>query len=106
MAEVAAPQEGDSGPDVTEQLASFVAGTRFDDLPKEVVELAKRCILDGTAVMIAGSTEPCAKIARDYVKAVDGVEEATIIGSGDLRAPVHLAALANGVAGHALDWDD
>ncbi|MEM7444978.1 MAG: MmgE/PrpD family protein, partial [Pseudomonadota bacterium] len=47
-----------------------------------------------------------AKIARDYVKAVDGVEEATIIGSGDLRAPVHLAALANGVAGHALDWDD
>jgi len=91
---------------VSGAIASFVAGTGFDDLPGDVVEIAKRCIVDGTGVMLAGSTEQCAQIVRSYIADVAGKAEATTLGAGSLRAPAHLAALANGVAGHALDWDD
>ncbi|MBY6114441.1 MmgE/PrpD family protein [Mameliella alba] len=91
---------------VTRQIAEFVTRTGFDDLPAEAVEAARRCILDGIAVMIAGSDEPCARIAREYVASVDGRGVATTLGAGSLSAPVHLAALANGIAGHALDYDD
>jgi 2-methylcitrate dehydratase PrpD len=91
---------------VSGRLADFVAGTDFDDLPEDIVEVAKRCIVDGTGVILAGSTERCAVIARSYVADVAGKAEATTLGAGSLRAPAHLAALANGVAGHALDWDD
>ena len=91
---------------VTRQIAEFVVETSFAALPPEAIEVAKRCVLDGTAVILAGSTEPCARIVRTYVRGVGGRGEATTLGAGALGAPVHLAALANGVAGHALDWDD
>jgi len=91
---------------VTQQIAEFAVETSFAALPPEAIEMAKRCVLDGTAVILAGSTEPCARIVRAYVRDVGGREEATTLGVGALGAPVHLAALANGVAGHALDWDD
>lgn len=91
---------------VTRQIAAFVTATGFDDLPAEAIEIAKRCLIDGTAVMIAGSREPCAEIARTFVKEVSGAPQARTVGKGAFRAPPQLAALANGVAGHALDWDD
>lgn len=92
--------------DVTRKIADFVVKTSFEDLPPETVEIAKRCVLDGTAVMLAGSAEPCARIARTYLGEVAGTGDATTLGLGSQRAPVHLAAFANGIAGHALDWDD
>ncbi|MDE0695924.1 MAG: MmgE/PrpD family protein [Boseongicola sp.] len=90
----------------TRAISRFVTETAYESLPAESVELAKRCILDGTGVMIAGSTEPCARIARNYVRAVGGVPKARTVGAESISAPAHLAALANGVAGHALDYDD
>jgi 2-methylcitrate dehydratase PrpD len=93
-------------PPLTQTIAAFAAQTGFDALPPEAIQIAKRCILDGLAVMLAGASEPCAKIIRSYLQAVGGTAEALVLGADPLRAPLHLAALANGVAGHALDWDD
>lgn len=91
---------------VSGAIADFVVGTGFSDLPENVVDLGKRCVLDGVGVMLAGSREPCARIARQYVAEIAGRREAATFGEGSMRAPAHLAALANGIAGHALDWDD
>lgn len=91
---------------ITEELANFVGTTRYEDFPSEVQNIGKRCIVDGIGVILAGSTEPCAQIVRDYVLSVEGKKESTIIGKGKTRVPVHLAALVNGTAGHAMDWDD
>lgn len=91
---------------VTREIAGFITSIGYDDLPDEAVEIAKRCVLDGLSVIIAGSREPCARIAREYVAGVAGTPQAAIVGEADLRAPVHLAAFANGIAGHALDYDD
>lgn len=87
-------------------LADFVTSTRFEDLSQDTITLAKRCILDGLATILAGSREPCARIAREYVKEIAGRGDSNTYGEGAMRAPMHLAALANGVAGHALDYDD
>lgn len=87
-------------------IAEFITRTQFADFPDEVTEMAKRCFVDGLGVMLAGSQEPCARIARQHVAAIGGVAEAPTLGASSLRAPAQLAALVNGIAGHALDWDD
>lgn len=92
--------------DITNMIAEFVATTTFEDMPDEVVEVTKRCFLDGLASIYAGSSEPCAQIARKYLSQVGGSQEANTLGEGTLKVPIHMAAFANGVAGHALDFDD
>ena len=91
---------------VTREAAEFAHALRFADLPSECVHIAKRCIIDGIGVMLAGSNEPCARICRQYALSVGGKAQASFLGKDSLKVPVHLAALVNGTAGHALDWDD
>lgn len=91
---------------VTNELVKFVVGTTYADLPTETIEIAKRCLVDGTAVMMAGSAEPAAVILRQHAREVGGERQARTLGRDSMLAPVHLAAQINGMSGHALDWDD
>ena len=47
---------------VTKKLVNFIVETTHDDLPTEVIEHAKVCILDWIGVAVAGSLEPPSKI--------------------------------------------
>jgi 2-methylcitrate dehydratase PrpD len=91
---------------ITEEVAGFVAVARYNDFPSEALHIAKRCIIDGLGVILAGSAEPAARIVRDYAVSVEGRRESTILGREATRVPAPLAALANGTSGHAMDWDD
>jgi len=91
---------------VTEEVSGFIVSSGYECFPPKAVELAKRCIIDGLGVMVAGMREPSVQIVREYVHAAGGVQESTLLGRGRERAPAHLAALVNGIAGHAMDWDD
>ncbi len=91
---------------ITEELANFVKTIGFEDLSQEVQNIGKRCILDGIGVIVAGATEPCALILRDYVLSMGGRKESSLLGKGRNRGPAHLAALVNGTAGDSTDWDD
>lgn len=102
--EISIEDQGQLG--ATQRIARFVTSTYYEDIPQEAIEVARRCVVDGIAVMIAGSLEPCAQIARAYVQDVGSIGKSRTFGRGTVSAPAHLAALANGVAGHALDWDD
>ncbi len=97
---------GSDKPGITEELAAFVETIRFEDFPREAQHIGKRCIIDGIGVILAGAAEPCALIVRDYILSMGGVKESSFLGEGKKRAPAHLAALVNGTAGHAMDWDD
>ena len=90
---------------LTQEVAKFVAQTRLRDIPQEVVQLARGLILDGLGVALAGSTDECARIVQNHVRRMSGKGESTILGTS-LKAPAAKAALANGVAGHAMDYDD
>ena len=90
---------------VTSMLAEFIAKSRFEDCPAAAVDAARRAIVDTLGVMLAGSVEPPARIVQAVAEAEGGAPLATIIGTGRRTGAVW-AALANGTAAHALDFDD
>jgi 2-methylcitrate dehydratase PrpD len=89
----------------TAHLAEFVTKSRWDDCPAEAVDIARRAILDCLGVMLAGSIEPAARIVAEVARAEGGSPLATVVGT-PLRTGTVWAALANGTAAHALDFDD
>lgn len=72
--------------------------------PEEAVESAHRQFIDVIAVSIPGAAEPATQHVLETV-ALWGNGPSTVIGSG-LRLAAPWAALVNGTAAHALDFDD
>lgn len=90
---------------LTEKFADLVIGTQYEDIPASASNKAKECILDCIGVAVAGSAEPIRIPVRQYIDAVGGHPDCTVIGLGT-QTSVTNAALANGVFGHVLDFDD
>ncbi|MCS7206453.1 MAG: MmgE/PrpD family protein [Dehalococcoidia bacterium] len=90
---------------LTSQVVQFICTTPWEAVPTAVRQEAKRCWLDGLAVMVAGSTEPCSLILQRYLQGLGTPGRSTVIGTS-MTTHAELAALANGVSGHALDYDD
>ena len=91
---------------ITAAVVSFIAGARLDRFPDRALVEAKRCLIDGLGVMLAGSTVRGSQIVHEYVKSSGGRNEATVLGRAPTTAPAAQAALANGASGHAMDYDD
>jgi 2-methylcitrate dehydratase PrpD len=72
--------------------------------PADARAAAARAFLDTIGVALAGAPEPAAKIAA-RVASADGSGPCAIVGT-PCRASASNAALANGTAAHALDFDD
>jgi 2-methylcitrate dehydratase PrpD len=92
------------GLSVIEQLAAYAATETFEKLPEATVTAARRAILDTLGVTLAGAIEPTAARVRTLIAPRAG-DAATVIGT-PRRSSVEDAALANGTASHALDYDD
>ena len=91
--------------DLTRALAKRAIGLRYDELPAPVRELARQCILDYLGVALAAAQDPLVQILLDELAEAGGAPQASIIGHS-ARLPVLSAALVNGSAAHALDYDD
>jgi 2-methylcitrate dehydratase PrpD len=91
---------------LTEAAASFAVALRFEDIPADAVRIAKRCILDGLACQIGGSEQQAVRVMDTYIRSIGGAGQSRVVGNASLSVPAHLAALWNGLAGHAMDWDD
>lgn len=87
-----------------EQLARFATDTRFEDIPADVVQEAKRLVLDSLGCALAGTDNPKGRIGIEYGRLMGGQGNATIIGTAD-RASIFGAAFANGELINALDMD-
>ena len=92
-------------PDLMYDLVKFVANTRYEDLPPEMVDLSKRVILDTLAVAIAGSSQEGIKPVVDLVSDCGGKQESTIWVYGG-KYPALMAALAIGPMCRAIDMGD
>ncbi len=90
---------------LTRRLGELALSYRHETLPAEARAMAVRCILDATACSLAGLNEPAVVMVRGEVADQGGRAESTLLGSS-LRVPAGGAALANGTAAHALDYDD
>jgi 2-methylcitrate dehydratase PrpD len=90
--------------DVTTSLAKFVTDLRYASIPGKAVETAKIAVRDCLGVALAGSREEDARIAAEIARQERAQEETSVIGQG-FRTSALNAALANGTAAHALDFD-
>ncbi|MBI4312120.1 MAG: MmgE/PrpD family protein, partial [Chloroflexi bacterium] len=88
----------------TEELAHFIVDLRYEDLPAPVVEAAKVAITDGIGNMLAGSQQPLAQKVAQYVSDLGGSPAYTVVGHS-FKTNALLAAFANGVFGHCLDFE-
>jgi 2-methylcitrate dehydratase PrpD len=84
-------------------LLAFVAETPFEALPKPAVEMGRLATLDWWGVTVGGVDEPVARLLREAVPEPGG--PASVLGTDRTASPV-TAALWNGTASHALDYDD
>jgi 2-methylcitrate dehydratase PrpD len=90
--------------DVTAILAKFTTDLQYEKIPRKAVETAKIAVRDCLGVALAGSREEDARIAADIARQERAREETSVIGRG-FRTSALNAALANGTAAHALDFD-
>jgi 2-methylcitrate dehydratase PrpD len=100
------PREFPKSPGLTQYVTDFVVKSRYEDIPAQVIELGKKTILDGFGLALAGSVSASGPIIRRYIAAV-GLQSgnASVIGT-NMKVPARFAALANGIAIHADDYDD
>lgn len=90
---------------ITEKLARLALKTRYEVLPKSMIESIKLRFLDTIGVMLAGSRHPSALISLDVVRHMGGNPVVSIVGHPD-RTSSPLAAYVNGVSAHAFEFDD
>jgi 2-methylcitrate dehydratase PrpD len=94
-----------ASPGLTRILAEQARALRHEELPEDVRVRARQCLLDYLGCTLAGATEDLTAILLAEMVTQGGAPEATVIGHGE-RLPSVSAALVNGAASHALDFDD
>jgi len=95
-----------SPPAITAEVADFVAGAKWSDLPEDLVALGKKHILDAIGLALAGEQAESGPIVRRYLETMGLAKgKSTVLGT-KLRLPARFAAFANGIAIHADDFDD
>jgi len=92
-------------PGATRALVERVRAIRYEQIPDEACEVARHCLLDFLGCALAGAAEPLTDILVAQLVASEGGSQAGLIGRRE-RATLQTAALVNGAAGHALDFDD
>src|SRR6516165_2898630 len=88
-----------------EKLARYAASLRYEDLPEDVIQIAKRTILDTIGCAFGGYSAGPSKIAMKLASAVTSKRPGTILLSGIKTSP-ELAVFANGVMIRYLDFND
>ena len=64
---------------IVEQLSSYAAAVRYEDLPREVVHQAKRFIIDTIGCALGGYASEPARIARELAGTVTSMQPATVM---------------------------
>ncbi|MBO0751085.1 MAG: MmgE/PrpD family protein [Bradyrhizobiaceae bacterium] len=93
------------GASLAERLARYAIGLTYDDLPEDVVRLARRTILDTVGCVFGGYAAQPARIAIKLASDVTARQSATVLLSGTRTSP-DLAVFANGVMIRYLDFND
>ena len=90
---------------VSETLSAFITSTEFAELSASQITAAKEAISDCLGCTVAGSATSTSAMIRRVAERASARGAATVIG-GAQSLSAQAAALANGTAAHALDYDD
>lgn len=89
----------------TAELSNFVAKLTIDQMPKDVVEKSKYCLLDGIGVMLAASATNAGSMIANFVRDFGDKKESSVIGF-NIKTACRSAALANGTFSEVLEIQD
>ena len=95
----------DEGQTLIERLAALVRSFDTENLPAQSVVLSRTAIIDTLGVALAGSAEPCTTLLLRTLGVVQATGTCTLFGTSQKTSALD-AALVNGTASHALDYDD
>ena len=90
---------------LTQKLAAFVINTRDNDIPQAARDGARDALVDTLGCALAGSLDESCEIVQRWVRETGARAQATVLGTPLSTSPAE-AAFANGLASHALDFDD
>jgi 2-methylcitrate dehydratase PrpD len=97
-------QSVDTEKRLSDTIADFVVGFDAAALPPLAAERVRLAFIDTLAVMLAGSREDGTGIVCDMVQQEGAAAKVSVVGQSFRTSP-QLAALANGVAAHIMDYD-
>ncbi|MGB3864452.1 MAG: MmgE/PrpD family protein, partial [Xanthobacteraceae bacterium] len=94
-------------PTLTSEIAGFTSALSLDNLPPQVVEKARACILNAFGMGLNGLDTPYAKVAREAAIATEGEvrDGATLFGDGR-KTTIGGACLANSALFHGRAQED
>ena len=90
---------------VSSTLASYVVGSRYEDIPEDVRREATRALLNFVGCALGGCREPAVDIALRALGPFFGSPTARVLGRSERADPLH-ASLLNGISSHVHDYDD
>jgi 2-methylcitrate dehydratase len=90
---------------VSRTVAEWTTGLTFDDLPREVVDCAKKFLFDSVGCAFGGCQTDDVAIATAVVEECGGNPMATLIGSGKKVSAID-ASFLNSLMIRALDFND
>lgn len=91
--------------EIIQELSSFIVKTEFKTLTDKSIELSKINILDFIGVALAGTKTEVGKIIYEFVNENIGLNISGVY-AGHIKTSPSMAAFANGIFAHALDYDD
>ncbi|MEW6672454.1 MAG: MmgE/PrpD family protein [Thermodesulfobacteriota bacterium] len=90
----------------TQTLARFAAGLTYDQIPAQIVERTKFCIIDTIAACTFGSELPWSKMIIRHATATSAPGSSSILGPEGYKVRPAMAALANGALAHSFELDN
>ena len=99
------PNPVDESAGLSARLCSEIAGWRYEDIPPDVVRTVKLFLIDTFGVIGGAARAPGIEEIMGRYGRWDKNGSATALLSKGRHSPPH-AALVNGAAAHALDFDD
>ena len=91
--------------DPIDELIRYTRRTTYEDLPRQVVEVVKKGIVDTVGSAIAGSSAPLGKIVAEMTRQYEGKGHSSLLVYGD-KVPAPEAAFANAVMARCRELDD
>ena len=88
----------------TERIAGFAVETKYEDLPRDVIQETNRLILDSIGCTIGGTRTEKGRIGILFGEQLFKPGKTTIIGYGKNASPAS-SAFSNGEAMNALDYE-
>lgn len=93
------------GTRITERIVEFALDADLGGDAPELLELATRAFVDTVGVTIAARHEPAVVALRAALEGERRGGRSTVLATGERTSEMY-AALVNGTASHALDYDD